>query len=41
MKELTLQNIASFYVETLKSWIMIKNIKCELDQDKIDPRDAI
>ena len=41
MKELALNNIPSFYVEILQSWIMIKNIKCELDQGKIDPRDAI
>ena len=41
MKELTLNNIPSFYVEILKSWNMIKNIKCELDRGKIDPHDAI
>ena len=41
MKELTLNNIPSFYVEILKSWNMIKNIKCELDQGKTDPNDAI
>ena len=41
MKELALNNIPSFYVEILKSWNMIKNIKCELDQGKIDPNDAI
>ena len=34
MKELTLNNIPSFYVEILKSWNMIKNIKGERDQDK-------
>ena len=41
MKELTLNNIPSFHVEILKSWNMIKNIKCGLDQGKIDPRDDI
>ena len=41
MKELTLNNIPSFYVEILKSWNTVKNIKCELDQGKIDPHDAI
>lgn len=41
MKELTLNNIPSFYVEILKSWNMIKNIKGERDQDKTDPHDAI
>ena len=41
MKELTLNNIPSFYVEILKSWNMIKNIKGECDQDKTDPHDAI
>ena len=41
MKELTLNNIPSFYVEILKSWNMNKNINCERDQDKPDPHDAI
>ena len=41
MKELTLNNIPSFYEEILKSWKMIKNIKGERDQDKLDPHDAI
>ena len=41
MKELTLNNIPSFYVEILKSRIMIKNIKCELDKGKIDPRELL
>jgi len=31
MKELTLNNLPSFYVEILKSWNMIKNIKGERD----------
>ena len=41
MKELTLNNLPSFYVKILKSWNMIKNIKGERDQDKPDPHDAI
>ena len=41
MKELTLNNIPSFYEEILKSWKMIKNIKGERDQDKPDPHDVI
>ena len=41
MKELTLNNLSSFYIEILKSWHMIKNIKGERDQDKPDPHDAI
>ena len=41
MKELALNNIPSFYVEILKSWNMIKNIKGECDQDKTDQHDAI
>ena len=40
MKELTLNNIPSFYIEILKSWNMIKNIMGELDQGKTDPHDA-
>ena len=34
MKELTPNNIPSFYVEILKSWNLIKNIKCEFAQSK-------
>jgi len=41
MKELTLNNLPGFYVETLKSWNLIKNIKGERDQDKPDPHDVI
>ena len=41
MKELTLNNLPSFYVEILKSWNMFKNNKGERDQDKPDPHDAI
>ena len=41
MKELTLNNLPSFYVEILKSWNMFKNIKGERDQDKPDPHDVI
>ena len=40
MKELALNNIPSFYVEILKSWNMIKNIKGECDQDKTDQHDV-
>ena len=32
MKELTLNNIPSFYVEILKSWNMIKNHKVKYDR---------
>ena len=41
MKELTLNDLPSFYAEILKSGNMTKNIKCELNQGKIDSHDAI
>ena len=43
MKELTPNNTPSFYIKILKSWEMIKNIKCarEFDQDKTNSHDAI
>ena len=40
-KELSLKNIPYFYSEILNRWEMIKKIKAEIDQEKIDLYDVI
>ena len=40
-KELSLKNMPCFYSEILNRWEMIKKIKAEIDQEKIDLYDAI